>query len=82
MFLAGSPPQRTDNPFEGMTDRQIEACAMRYGEGPRLTPLRLIGLRMGIKRSAVCCLIARGIANLRRNGYDSAVFTAPARKSA
>lgn len=80
--MADALPQQTDNPLEGMTPRQIEACAMRYGEGPRLTPLRLIGLRMGMKRSAVCRLIARGTAHLRRNGYDIAVFTAPARKSA
>jgi hypothetical protein len=33
---------------------------------------------MGIKRAAVCCLIARGLARLRANGYDIADLKARA----
>src|SRR5690348_7429751 len=68
-----SQPQ-TGDPLDGLTERQTLACALRfYGDSSGPLPLKLIGLRMGIKRAAVCRLIARGAARIRANGYDIAL---------
>jgi len=70
-------PDQSPEPLAGLTPRQLEACALRfYGDSAGPLPLKLIGLRMGIRRSAVCRLIARGAARIRANGYDVAGLTA------
>lgn len=67
------------DPLAGLTVRQKLACALRfYGDSSGPLPLKLIGLRMGIKRAAVCRLIARGAARIRANGYEIASLGARA----
>lgn len=69
--------QHHNRALHGLTERQKLACALRfYGDSAGPLPLKLIGLRMGIKRSAVCRLIARGAARIRANGYEIANLTA------
>jgi hypothetical protein len=67
------------DPLDGLSPRQIEALSERFGNGGRLTPLRLIGLRMGCSRASAFCLIRRGIRNLAMNGWELANPPAPFR---
>lgn len=76
-------PIRTDFPFEGMTEKQKLACALRfYGNGAGPLPLSRIAERLGINRMSALRLIRRGLARLRANGYDVSDLKARARLSA
>jgi DNA-directed RNA polymerase specialized sigma24 family protein len=75
-----SESQRTDNPLDGLTPKQVQACALRfYGDSAGPLPHRLIALRLGVSRPAVTRLINRGVARIRANGYDIADLKAQVR---
>jgi hypothetical protein len=65
-------PDASENPLAGIPDRQIEALAERFGNGPRLTPFRTVGLRLGCKKESAFRLVTRGLKNLAANGWAPA----------
>lgn len=70
---------RADNPLEGLTPEQIQACALRfYGDSAGPLPQKLIALRLGVSQPTVSRLITRGLARIRANGYDIADLKAQA----
>lgn len=72
-LLCTEDPRKAETPLEGLTGRQLEACALRYyGDGAGPLSLSQIADRLGISRPAALRLIRRGTARMRRNGYDIA----------
>ena len=57
-----------EDPLQGVPEKQIHACALRYGER-RLMPYKQIADRLGNSRQAAYKLVKKGTARIRANGY-------------
>lgn len=58
-----------------MTEKQIEAVSIRFCEcSPRLAPLRVISLRLGISVQCAHRLVSRGLKNMARNGWPIEIW--------